>query len=95
MEKNKSNCIVCKKSFTTSELVPYSAVRSIISEMIKHEYPGWSDGCYICKRDITLYRTKEVQMIIKEEVGELSDLEKEVLESLQRHEVLASNTEQE
>jgi uncharacterized membrane protein len=63
--------------------------------MIKHEYPGWSDGCYICKRDITLYRTKEVQMIIKEEVGELSDLEKEVLESLQRHEVLASNTEQE
>ena len=95
MEKGKSNCVVCKKDFATADLVPFTAVRNIISDMIKHDFSEWSDGCYICKSDITAYRAKEVQLIIEEEVGELSGLEKEVLESLQRHELLSSNTEQE
>ena len=95
MKKDKNSCVVCKKSFATSDLVPFSAVRNTISEMIKSDLSEWSDGCYICKSDMTAYRTKEVKIIIEEEVGELSDLEKEVMESLQRHELLSSNTEQE
>jgi len=95
MKKDKNSCVVCKKTFATADLVSFSAVRNIISEMIKRDFPEWSDGCYICKSDMTAYRAKEVQIIIEEEVGELSDLEKEVLESLQRHELLSSNTEQE
>ena len=95
MKKDKNSCIVCKKNFVPADLVPFSAVRNIISEMIKRDFAEWSDGCYICKSDMTAYRAREVQEIIEEEVGELSDLEKEVLESLQRHELLSSNTEQE
>lgn len=95
MKKDKNSCVVCKKTFATADLISFSAVRNIISEMIKRDFPEWSDGCYICKSDMTAYRAKEVQIIIQEEVGELSDLEKEVLESLQRHELLSSNTEQE
>jgi uncharacterized membrane protein len=95
MKKDKNSCVVCKKIFATADLVSFSAVRNIISEMIKRDFPEWSDGCYICKSDMTAYRAKEVQIMIEEEVGELSDLEKEVLESLQRHELLSSNTEQE
>lgn len=94
MKKDKNNCVVCKNTFTTSDLVPYPEVRNILSEMIKHDFSEWSDGCYICKSDMTIYRAKEVQLIIEEEVGELSDLEKEVLKSLQHHELLSSNTEQ-
>ena len=63
--------------------------------MIKRDFSDWSDGCYICKSDLTAYRAKEVRSMIEDEVGELSDLEKEVLESLHRHELLSSNTEQE
>jgi uncharacterized membrane protein len=95
MKKDKKSCVVCKKTPATADLVPFSAVRNTISEMIKRDFSEWSDGCYICKSDITAYRAKEVQIIIEDEVGELSDLEKEVLESLQRHELLSSNTEQE
>ena len=43
---------------------------------------------------ISADRAKEVQ-IIEEEAGEFTDFEKEVLESLHRHELLSSNTEQE
>jgi uncharacterized membrane protein len=95
MKKDKNSCVVCKKTFATADLVQFSAVRNIISEIIQRDFPEWSDGCYICKSDMTAYRTKEVQIIIEKEVGELSNLEKEVLESLQRHELLASNTDQE
>jgi uncharacterized membrane protein len=90
-----NSCVVCKKTFATADLIPFSAVRNKISEMIKHDFAEWSDGCYICKSDITAYRAKEVQIMIEEEVGELSELEREVLESLQRHELLSSNTEEE
>jgi uncharacterized membrane protein len=95
MKKDNNNCVVCKKSFSSADLVPFSAIRNIISEMIRRDFSEWSDGCYICKADITAYRAKEVQMLIEEEVGELSDLEKEVLESLKRHDLLSSNTDQE
>ena len=91
---NNLNCVVCKKAFAEAELVSFSAVRSITSDMIKADFPDWSDGGYVCKSDLTAYRAKEVQKIIEEEVGELSDLEKEVLESLQRHELLSSNIEE-
>jgi uncharacterized membrane protein len=94
MKKDKNaHCVVCKKSFARDDLVSFSTVRSITSEMIKNDFPEWSDGCYVCKSDLTAYRSREVQKIIEEEVGELSDLEKEVLESLQRHELLSSNIE--
>jgi uncharacterized membrane protein len=95
MKKGINNCVVCNKKYDTTELVPFSAVRNIISDMIKRDFSDWSDGCYICKSDLTAYRAKEVQSMIEDEVGELSDLEKEVLESLHRHELLSSNTEQE
>lgn len=95
MKEDKNSCVACKKISATADLVPFSAVRNTISEMIKRDFSEWSDGCYICKSDITAYRAKEVQIIIEDEVGELSDLEKEVLESLQRHELLSANTEQE
>lgn len=95
MKKAKSSCVVCKKNFETAELVPFSAVRTVISAIIKEDYPAWADGCYICRADMTTYRAKEVQIMIEEELGELSALEKEVLESLQRHELLSSNTDQE
>ena len=95
MKKVNNSCVVCKKSFDTSDLVPFSAVRSIISEMIKRDFSEWTEECYICKSDLTTYRYKEVQTMIEEEVGELTNLENEVLESLQRHEVLSSNTEKE
>ena len=95
MKKDENSCVVCKKKFAAADLVPFSAVRNMISEMIKRDFSEWSDGCYICKSDVTAYRAKEVQILIEEEVGELSDLEKEVLESLRRHELLSSNTEEE
>lgn len=95
MKEDKNSCIVCKKIFDTDDLIPFSAVRNIISEMIERDFSEWSEGCYICKSDMTTYRAKEVQIIIEKEVGELSDLETEVLESLRRHELLSSNTEQE
>jgi len=95
MGKDNHSCIVCKKSLDTSDLTPFSAVRGPISDMIKQDFPEWSGKCYICKSDLTIYRAREVKKAIEEEVGELSDLEKEVLESLQRHELLSSNTEKE
>ena len=95
MKEDENSCVVCKKKFATADLIPFSAVRNTISDMIKRDFSEWSDGCYICKSDMSAYRAKEVQILIEEEVGELSDLEKEVLESLHRHELLSSNTEEE
>ncbi len=95
MQEDKHSCTVCKNNFAKESLVPFLAVRNKLTELIRHDFPEWSDGCYICKSDLAAYRAKEVQAIIEEEIGELSELEKEVLESLQRHELLSSDIEKE
>ena len=63
--------------------------------MIKNDFSEWSVNSYICKPDLSHYRSKEVQKLLEEEMGELTELEKEVLESLQHHELLSSNIEKE
>ncbi len=95
MKNDKHSCIVCENTFARNDLVPFSRVRDFVSEIIKRDFSEWSEGRYICKLDLTAYRAKEVLIIIEEEVGELSDLDKEVLNSLQRHDLLSSNIERE
>jgi uncharacterized membrane protein len=91
MVKAKHECAVCRKTFDSKEIIPASLVRDPIAELIRRDYPGWSGESAICKADLSAYRSRYVQSLLEAEMGELTDLEKEVLESLQKHELISSN----
>lgn len=86
-------CLVCKKSFPKKNLIPIGTIRKVITEEISKDFPQWSPGDFICQVDLTKYRMQYVQSILKSEQGEVTDLEYEVLNSMQQHELISKNIE--
>lgn len=97
MAKTDQNhsCIVCHKNFPLRGVVPADMVRNEIAQLLARDFPDWSTSCYVCYADLAKYRTKYVHSILESEKGELSDLEKEVLESMARHELIAEDVDAE
>jgi uncharacterized membrane protein len=98
MAKNTTKtdvCQICGKSFSRAALVPASIVRSTIVEHIRTSYPNWSTEGFICRPDLNRFRTEHIQSLLESERGELTNLEKEVAESLLEHEILSRNVDEE
>lgn len=55
-------------------------IREPISEIIRKTHPDWSPSGYICIVDLNQFRAKYVKDVLETEKGELSTLEKQVLE---------------
>jgi uncharacterized membrane protein len=86
-------CAVCGKTFPYREMIPGAAVRDVIVNQIVHDHPGWTPESFLCRSDLTKYRTQYVHSLLESEKGELSVLEQEVLHSIQDHELLARNVD--
>jgi len=92
--KNRRVCQICGDD-RISNLRPGILVRPAISELIKSEIGSWSEDAWICTDDLERFRHKYVQSLLESDKGELTTLEKEVLESLRQQEILSRNPEEE
>ena len=88
--KKGNVCQICKEEKPISELTVGSLVRAPVVELIRREHPEWREAGYVCIQDLHRYRMEHVQDVVAAELGELSDLEKRVLSSLDRHTILAT-----
>ena len=88
-------CNICGKTKARSMMMPAALVRNAVAEQIKAAYPDWKPEGYICINDLNRFRMKYIQSLLGSEKGELTALDQEVLESLQRHEILSSNVDAE
>jgi len=69
-------------------------VRPSLAEFIKSQRPNWDPQQFICFADLGIFRKDYVKRALEDEIGELTSLDQEVIESLQQHEVLTENIEQ-
>ena len=88
-------CNICGKTKAKSMMMPAALVRNALTEKIKAAYPDWKPEGYICLSDLNEFRMKYIQNLLESEKGELTLLDREVLESLQRHDTLSSNVDAE
>ena len=87
----KEKCGLCYKMKTMSSLMSVDIIQSSIISAIKSEYPEWEPKGYVCKADLKRIKGDYVEKILEEEVGKLSTLEKQVVRSLKKHEILSEN----
>ncbi|OJU58715.1 MAG: hypothetical protein BGN93_06780 [Acinetobacter sp. 39-4] len=87
------NCIVCKKSFSIKSLIPLGTLRRVITEEIEQDFPECGAQDYICLPDLTKYRMQYVHSLLNSEQGEVSNLENDVLQSMQHHDLINKNIE--
>lgn len=84
-------CIVCQRKLPACKMRPWISVRPGVSELIAVDHPDWGPGHAICRDDLADYRGIYVERLLERERGELSDLEKQVVESLQTGQLLSQN----
>jgi len=70
-------------------------VRPVVARLILDELGHWDENGWVCTRDLQEFRHKYVQQLLREEKGEISTLEQEVIESLKQQELLATNPDEE
>ena len=87
-------CQICGKT-DRDELRPGVLVRPAVGDLIEADTGHWSEDGWICMQDLQRYRLRYVQSMLKDERGELSQLDREVIQSLQQHELLSRNPDDE
>jgi uncharacterized membrane protein len=88
-------CTICGRKFPVQEMIAGALVRNTVVQTIMAEHPGWSAEGYVCRADLIRFRDKYIQGLLESEKGELTSLEKEVLESIQAQQVLTTNVDAE
>ena len=91
----KHKCFICGREFGSRNIVLGSLVREQVAKYIRNDYPDWNDTNYICAEDLSKYRVNYVHTLLESEMGELTTLENEVLESLHRHEIISTDVDTE
>jgi uncharacterized membrane protein len=86
-------CQVCKKPKSPHGGMVAELIRPSLLEFIKKEAPALDSKEFICFDDLGKFRKDYVKEVLQEEIGELSALDQEVIESLQQHEILSSDIE--
>jgi uncharacterized membrane protein len=86
-----AECQICRKAISTRNGTIGEVVRPSLSEFIKRKVAHWDDKGFICFDDLGKFRRDYVKEVLQDEIGELSALDNEVIESLQQHEILSSD----
>ncbi len=84
-------CAICGKAKPTRQMLPASVVRPAISDMIHDAVPAWGPESHICVTCLNRYRTDFVRREMEKERGELSVLEKDVVQSIHDNELVADD----
>src|SRR5437899_4718143 len=84
-------CQVCKKPKSSHSGMIAELIRPSLVEFIKKRVPECDDKGFICLDDLGEFRKDYVKEVLQDEIGELSALDQEVIESLQQHEILSSD----
>jgi hypothetical protein len=84
-------CQICEQPKSPQNGTIGEVVRPSLSEFIKKKDPKWDGKGFICFDDLGMFRRDYVEEVLEDEIGELSALDHEVVESLQAHEILSSD----
>jgi uncharacterized membrane protein len=90
-ENASAVCQICNQTKPSNSGTLGEVVRPSLSEFIKRHHPAWDGKGFICFEDLGAFRKEYVKDVLQDEIGELSALDNEVIESLQQHEILSSD----
>src|SRR5213595_2967162 len=84
-------CQICKKPKSPHSGMIAELIRPSLLEFIQKKLPDLDTKGFICLDDLGEFRKDYVKEVLQDEIGELSALDQEVIESLQQHEILSSD----
>src|SRR5436190_12074946 len=84
-------CQICKKPKSPHSGMIAELIRPSLLEFIQKKLPDLDTKGFICLDDLGEFRKDYIKEVLEDEIGELSALDQEVIESLQQHEILSAD----
>lgn len=84
-------CQVSNKALLPHDAVRGTTIREPIINLIKQQIPDFKADGYISSVELNKFRIQHIRQMVESEKGELSDLEKKVLDSIGNKEILSEN----
>ncbi|MGH6872657.1 MAG: DUF1003 domain-containing protein [Rhizomicrobium sp.] len=84
-------CAVCGQGKAVRDMVPAALVRPNIAVLVQAACPNWTAESAICISCLNRFRTEFVRGEMEKERGELSALEREVVDSIHANDLIADN----
>lgn len=85
---------ISKKEYPKNELISGKSIRIGILNEIKKDHPDFTEDQYVSLSELNFYRQKYIENTMKEELGSLTNLEHEVLESIKEGDLIAENIDE-
>ncbi|NGX50862.1 MAG: hypothetical protein K1060chlam2_00713 [Chlamydiae bacterium] len=87
----KAKCEICKKEFLYSKLFPIKLIQNSVMESLLKKHPEMDRNGFVCYSDLREIRTEYVEKLLRDDKGALSQLDQDVLESMQSQDILSEN----
>jgi len=84
-------CHICKKTKSPQNGMIAELIRPSLLDFIKKKVPDLDNKAFICFQDLGEFRKDYVKEVLEDEIGELSVLDNEVIQSLEQHEILSAD----
>src|SRR5438094_7477649 len=84
-------CQICKKPKSPNNGMIAELIRPSHLQLIKNHVPDLDSKAFICFEDLGNFRKDYVKEVLEDEIGELSALDNEVIQSLEQHEILSAD----
>ncbi len=90
----KMPCAITGRDWPRRQLINLETVRPRLVERIRRDYPDLPNDALIAQSELARFRTLYVEELLRDESGEITEIERRVAESLATHETLAENVEE-
>jgi uncharacterized membrane protein len=87
-------CAITGRERAIKSLVRLDTLRPTLAERIRMVHPTLPDDALIDRREVDRYRTLYIEEILRDEHGEFSELDRQVVESIASHGTIAENSEE-
>jgi uncharacterized membrane protein len=94
-KKSKAVCYVTGTEHDIDDLIAGDDIREAVIEEIHKDHPNFNDESFISTRELFKYRQRHMENIVKREVGQVTELERQVLEKLKSNKFIAEDVEPE
>lgn len=81
------------KKFPIHQKVPAKTVRGPVLDVIKNEHPQFPEEGCMALSELNHYRHQFIESTLEQELGSLSNLEKEVLQAMKEGEIISENVD--
>src|SRR5262249_46784653 len=91
----KMTCAISGKDRPRRDLFVLDQLRPNLVDRIRADHPNLPHDAMISRAELARYRTAYVEDLLRQEHGELTELDRQVAESLANQETLAEDTDEE